>query len=74
MRFVGQAQGPVHAPEQREATMFLQSRLHAFASAYLENAMNTNDPNRAAIAVRKTADIRLGTTCGQRIESVPGRR
>ena len=35
--------------------------------------MNTNDLNRAAIAVRKTEVIRLGTARGQRIESVLGR-
>lgn len=35
--------------------------------------MNTNDLQRAAIAVRKTEVIRLGAARGQRIESVLGR-
>ena len=35
--------------------------------------MNINDLNRAAIAVRKTEVIRLGTARGQRIESVLSR-
>lgn len=35
--------------------------------------MDTNDLNRAAIAVRKTEVIRLRTARGQRIESVLGR-
>lgn len=35
--------------------------------------MNINDLNRAAISVRKTEVIRLGTARDQRIESVLGR-